>query len=70
MYRTAVVTAYDVMDRVHVKATITEYDDSTHQGSRPTVYEVNSTVVSHRLADPHLWLWEAIQALQMMLDNQ
>jgi hypothetical protein len=70
MYRTAVVTAYDVMDSVHVKATITEYNDLGNRDVKPVVTEVVSTVRSKGHEDPSLWLWEAIQSLQVALDNR
>ena len=70
MYRTAVVTAYDVMDSVHVKATITEYDEVGSRDAKPVVTEVVSTVRSKGHDDPTLWLWEAIQSLQVVLDNR
>ena len=70
MYRTALVRAYDVLDTIHVVATITEYDDMGGPESKAVVTSVNSTVRSVGRDDPSIWLWEAIQSLQMVLDNR
>lgn len=69
MYRTATVTAYDCLDQVVVKAVILEYNE-VGTGQPPERTEVSSQVRSVGGDDPTIWLWEAVQSLQMVLDSR
>lgn len=69
MYHSAVVRAYDVLDATHVVATVTTYDDQGPDSQENSKVVVTSTVHSRGQQDPQLWLWEAIQCLQAVLDQ-
>lgn len=69
MYRTATLAAYDVMDQVHVSVKVLTYPDTP--GTVPPTVDVYAAQVRSRgHDDPTLWLWDALQALQAVLDHQ
>lgn len=69
MYRTATMAVYDVMDQVHVSVKVMTYPSTP--GTQPPDVEVFAAqVTSKGHDDTTLWLWEALQALQAVLDHQ
>lgn len=69
MYRTATLSCYDVMDQVHINARVLTYPSTP--GTEPPEVDVYAvTLQSRGHDDPTLWLWEALQALQAVLDHQ
>lgn len=62
MYRTATMSAYDVMDQVFVTAIIKEYP-STPGTLPPTEYVLHATIPSRGLDDHLAWLREGLTAL-------
>lgn len=69
MYRTATLSVFDVMDQVYVNARVVTYP-STPGTEPPTVDVYATTLQSRGHDDPTLWLWDALQALQGVLDHQ
>lgn len=69
MYRTAILSVYDVLDQVFVSAKVMTYSDTP--GKVPPTVSVWSTTVSGvGEDDTSIWLWRALQGLQEELDNQ
>jgi hypothetical protein len=69
MYRTATMAVYDVLDQVHVSVKVMTYPSTP--GTVPPDVEVFAAQVSSKgHDDTTLWLWEALQALQAVLDHQ
>lgn len=69
MYRTATMAVYDVMDQVHVSAKVMTYH-STPGTEAPEVEVFAAQAKSVGTEDTTLWLWEALQALQAVLDHR
>lgn len=69
MYRTATMAVYDVMDQVFISAKVVVYP-STPGTEPPTVEVFAAQVTSRGHDDTTLWLWDALQALQAVLDHQ
>lgn len=61
MYSTATLSAYDVMDRIHVAATLRQYDGATLGQSVEFRWE--TTVPGEGECEPGQWLREALLAL-------
>lgn len=69
MYRTATAAVYDVMDQVFISVKVVEYPSMP--GTEPPEVKVFAAQVRSRgHDDATLWLWDALQALQAVLDHQ
>jgi hypothetical protein len=69
MYRTARISVYDCLDQVVVAAQVYEHGDA---GWEPTGEAIRwySTFPGKGTDDASIWLWEAVQQLQVQLDGQ
>lgn len=61
MYSTATVATYDVLDQIHVSATMRQYDGVTLGVS--TEFHWETTVPGEGVCEPGQWLREALLAL-------
>lgn len=68
MYRTATMSAYDVLDTIFINAVVTEYE-GTPGASEKTQFTWSASLPSTGEADTSIWLWKALQALQATLDQ-
>lgn len=69
MYRTCTIAVYDVLDEVFINATVMTYPDTP--GTTPPERNVYAAqVISRGHQDDTLWLWDALQGLQALLDSQ
>lgn len=69
MYRTATLQVYDVLDEVFVNAVIMEYPDMP--GTCEPIRTVYCTkAIGKGQPDESVWLWEALQAMQVYLDQR
>lgn len=69
MYRTATMAVYDVLDQVHISVKVLTYPSTP--GTVPPDVEVFAAQCSSKgHDDATIWLWEALQAMQAVLDHQ
>jgi hypothetical protein len=69
MYRTATITIYDCLDQIVVGARVWTHDDAGWDQGQADGHWY-STFPGKGTDDTLLWLWEAIQNLQVQLDTQ